>query len=289
MPKRNLLNLTLLVFVALLISLVIFKPGKNIKTLPTLTPLQASSITHIKLKRSHDKTAIELLKKDNQWVMLSPHQQPANSFRIAAILKLLSAVSFSKNDLSNLNPVEFGFDQPGAIITFNNSTKIVFGHNKSLNHHRYVKIGSDLHLIADTFYYQLAAKTESFIEHKLLPLKTKITQLHLPSLSLKKKNGAWQLTPNSESYSADSANQLIDEWQLSQAYDIKINRLATTTKPDIEITTQNNKVLRFKLGNNNNDFSLTNIDSGISYILSADRKDKLLKLPSSVHNLHNDI
>lgn len=278
MFKRNLLNIVLLALLALLISLVVLEPGKETKTPPLLTHLQASNISHIKLTRSHDKVAIELVKKDKRWIMLSPYQQPANKFRIDAILKLLSTVSFSKNDLSKLNPSEFGLDQPSASITFNNSTNIIFGHNKSLKNHRYVQIGSDLHMIADTFYYQLAANTESFIDHKLLPENIKITQIRLPSLTLQKINNAWQVSPKRISFSADAANELIDEWQLSQAYDIKIIKSSPATKPDIEITTQDNQILRFKLGHAKEDFSLINIDSGVSYILSNDRKDKLLKL-----------
>lgn len=291
MLKRHLLNIVLLAFVALLISLVVLEPGKEEKIPPLLTSLKASDITHIKLKRSHDKEAIELIKKEQGWVMLAPYQQAANKFRIDAILKLLSAVSFSKNDLSNLNPSEFGLDQPGTTITFNDSISIVFGHNKSLKNHRYVQIGSDLHMIADTFYYQLAANTESFIDHKLLPENINITQIRLPSLTLKKTNSTWQLTPTTASFSADAANQLIDEWQLSQAYDIKITKPSVTTKPDIEITTKDNKKIRFKLVATKDDFSLTNIDSGVSYILSNDRKDKLLKLSArddGDSNIDND-
>lgn len=281
MHKRNLLNIALLLFVVVLITLAALEPGKKaITSPPLLTDLKASEITHIKLKRNYDKTTIELIKKENRWVMLSPYQLAANEFRIDSLLKLLSAVSFSKNDLSKLNPSEFGLEQPLASITFNNSTSIIFGHNQSLKHHRYIKIGSELHMIADTFYYQLAANAESFISHKVLPDNIDITELRLPSLTLKKVNNRWQVTPAMTSFSADAANALIQEWQLSQAYDIKIKKIPATTRSDIEITSLNYKTLRFTLNDAMNNFSITNIDSGISYILSSDKKDMLLQLSS---------
>ena len=39
-----------------------------------------------------------------------------------------------------------------------------------------------------------------------------------------------------------------------------------------------NKIIRFKIEKNKDSFNLVNLDSGVRYILSADRKDKLLKL-----------
>ena len=279
MPKRNLLNLALLLIVISLITLVVFEPGKELPIVPpTLTNLAASDIRHIQIKRAGDNYTIELMKNDNDWVMLQPYRQSANSFRIKSILKLLSAVSFSQNNLADLNPAEFGLAPPQATITFNKTTTIEFGHNKSLKNHRYVKIDSVLHMIADTFYYQLAANAESFINHKILPEKSKIMQLTLPSIKLEMNEGKWQATPRPIPFSADSINQLIDEWQLSQAYDIKIKQIILNAKPDIQIRFKNNDVLRFKMEYSKANFSLTNIDSGVSYILSAGRKDKLLKL-----------
>lgn len=282
MSKRNLLNLGLLIFILVLIALVIYEPGKDVAiTPPTLTSLKTNDITHIKITRHHSKKNeqnIELEKISDGWMMYKPHHVAANTFRIESILKLLSTVSFSQNSLSGLNPSTFGLDNPTITITFNNKTSIVFGHNKSLKNHRYVQIGSTLHLVADTFLYQLIAKSESYISHKLLTDKSNITKLSLPSIFLKKTEGKWKLTPQDENISADSINQLISEWDLSQAYDINKIKPTPTYIPDITIKLKNNKIVRFKIEKNKNSFNLINIDSGIRYILSSDRKDKLLKL-----------
>lgn len=195
------------------------------------------------------------------------------------MLELLSTASFSQNDLSKLNKKTFGLDKPRATISFNNTT-IIFGHNKSLKNHRYIQIGSTLHLVADTFFYQISAKAESYLSHKLLPAKSKITKLDLPDMTLVKENGKWNLTPKVDDVSADSVNQLISEWQLSQAYDINKIKPEPDSKPDIIIQLDNNNKLYFKIEKNKSSFNLINIQSGIRYILSADRKDKLLKLSS---------
>lgn len=281
MSTRNLLNLALLILVLVLISFVIFEPGKDKPiTLPTLTKLKANDIQDITIKRRGDKSNLIFNKTAQGWMMLKPYRQSANGFRLDSILKLLSATSYSQNSLMNLDPDKFGLKQPLATITFN-KTAIEFGNNNSLKHHRYVKIDSTLHMIPDTFYYQLAAKAASFINHKLITENIKITELTLPALKLVQHNGKWELSPRnskSDKVSADSINKLIDEWQLSQAHDIKITKSTPKSKANIIINLSDGTTLRFKSNAHKDNFTLTNIDSGVRYILSSDRKDKLLKL-----------
>ena len=283
MSSRNILNLVLLVIVLGLVAIVAYEPGKEKPvTPPTLTQLKAKDVNNIKISRQSDQRDIELIRTAHGWVMLKPYHLPANTFRIDSIFKLLSTVSFSQNDLHKLDPINFGLDKPYATITLNNKTSIIFGHNKSLKHLRYVQIGSVLHMIADTFYYQLAAKAESFIDHQLIPKQRKITQLQLPGLKLEEKEEKWEVTPKPKHFSMDSVNELISEWQLSQAYDIgyeknKINAKAGAAT-DIHITLDNQAVIRFNIVKDPDGFALLNIDTGVKYILAKDRKDKLLKL-----------
>ena len=281
MSKRNLLNLILFTFILILVVLVVFEPGKEKPiTPPTLTNLKKDDIHHIKINRRQGEPNdqnIVFEKSTDGWMMLEPYHLRANIFRIDSILKLLSTVSFSQNNLENLDKSKFDLIIPHATITFNNKTSIVFGNNKSLKHHRYVKIDSTLHMIADTFYYQLLAKTESYIDHKLLPENNKIIKLILPGMKIEQVKGEWQAIPKADGFTADSVNQLISEWQLSQAYDIKKVKIKKNTKADIIIQLAN-KTLHFKVGNTKSDFTLTNIDTGIQYILAKDRKDKLLNL-----------
>jgi len=288
MSKRNLLNLFLFIFILALITLVAYKSGiEKAITPPTLTELKVSDIRHIKITRNSRDTAeqnVVFVKTSNGWILTQPHQQAANVFRIESILKLLSAVSLSQNNLSSLNPKQFGLDNPQASITFNNKTSIIFGNNKSLKNHRYVRIGTTLHMIADTFLYQLTAKAESYIDHKVMPEKSKITKLYIPGIQLIQTDGKWEVTPKTEHFSADSANQLISEWQLSQAYDVNIVKPQPKIRADILIHLDNKKVIRFKIKDNKDNFNLVNIDSGISYILSKDRSNKLLNLSGIEQN-----
>ena len=292
MSKRNLLNLFLLIFILTLVALVVYEPGKDKAiTPPTLTNLKVNDINHIKISRHNTKAGeqdVVFEKTNNEWVITKPYQHKANAFRIDSILKLLSAVSLSQNNLENMNQEQFGLIQPQASITFNKTTTIVFGNNKSLKHHRYVKINSTLHMIADTFLYQLTAKAESYINHKLLPEKGKIKKISLPNFKLVQNDEKWEVTPKADNFSADSANKFISEWQLSQAYDLNIVKPQPKTKADISIHLDNDKNIRFKIKNNKDSFNLINIDSGISYTLAKDRRNKLLNLPDREESEQND-
>lgn len=280
--KRNLINLVLFALIVMLVILVVYEPGKKTSvTPPKLTNLKASNIKHIQITRAStnlNEQSIEFIKNSDGWGMEKPYQLSANNFRIESLLKLLEATSLSQNNLDRLNKNTFGLDKPSATITFNDKISIVFGHNKSLKNHRYVQVGSTLHMIADTFFYQLSAKSESYINHKVLPEKGKVIKLTLPNITLEKEEAKWNVTPVAGEFSADSVNQLITEWQLSQAYDIKIDEIKNNNKADIIILLDNNKTLKFKIGKNKESFVLRNIKTNVQYIMSADRRDKLLKL-----------
>lgn len=172
MSKNNFLNIALLIFILILVAVVVYEPGKEVAiTPPMLTNIESKDVYHIKINRhsaAADEKVVEFKRTTNGWVMLKPYSVDANSFRIDSILKILSATSFSQNDLSNLDLKTFGLSNPTTTITINNNLPLVFGHNKSLKNHRYIQVASTLHMVADTFLYQLAAKTESYINHKLI-------------------------------------------------------------------------------------------------------------------------
>ncbi|MGW8228030.1 MAG: DUF4340 domain-containing protein, partial [Gammaproteobacteria bacterium] len=158
MASRLWLNLALLLFIVILLVIVIYEPGKEpVATPVSLTPLKATTISHIHIKRLSSKD-IELVKEANgQWWMHNPYHLPANEFRVQALLRLAETESLSSHTLDRLQPATYGLDRPRAIVTFDRSTQISFGDTEPLQQRRYVQIGDQLHTIADTFYYQAAA------------------------------------------------------------------------------------------------------------------------------------
>lgn len=280
MNSRHILNLGLFIVIIILVSIVLLEPGKEpVPKASVLTSIKPGSINHIYIQSQANKQYIELKKINHKWIMLQPYSLPANPYRIDSVLKILNTETHSQHDLSTLKPADFGLDKPRAVIKVTDEqakqTEIIFGHNKSLKNHRYLQVNNTLHMMVDKFHYLISGKTESFIDHKLIP-EGELTRLDLPDFSLNLENEKWQISKdNIRNYSADNVTRLLDEWKLSQAYDLeKIN--AKKLKRDISLHFANDTIIYFEIISSDNDFILLRHDNLLKYILSSDRKKALL-------------
>jgi hypothetical protein len=81
-------------------------------------------------------------------------------------------------------------------------------------------------VIEDYFSHLLMEGEGALIDHALLPPGSIIEKLQLPELTLGKTQGQWQITEasrlNSEHYSQDSLNALIDEWRYGRALTVTL-------------------------------------------------------------------
>lgn len=277
MHKRTLLNLVMLAIVMVLVAIAVYEPGKKTDTPVPLTDLAREQITQIEILRENPADTIRLEKTGQQWQMLAPYTLPANDFRIDNLLKLAAAESLAQHDLGGLDKKQFGLDKPRISIRFNNSLTIHFGGTDPLQNRRYLQVDNRLHMITDLFYYQVAADTTSFINHQLLPEDFRITGIKLPGLKLALNDAKWQLTPAGKSESADSITGLVNEWKLSQAYQLKIHK-GDLPAVDIIIQQDDTRSIQFSMIKSENDFILLRHDNRLQYILSKDRRDVLLKL-----------
>ncbi len=282
MAARLWLNLALLLLIAVLVVIVIYEPGKQPASTPvSLTSLKAATISHIHIKRATGED-IELVKQpDGEWWMYNPYHLPANAFRVQSLLRLAETESLSQHPLDQLQPAKYGLDQPRAVVTFDRSTQISFGDTEPLQQRRYVQIGDQLHTIADTFYYQAAANPTVYLNHALLPPAAKITKLVLPDMQLVFKEGQWQRTPPHPDYSADASIELINNWRLAQALELRPTEVKDA-KADIEIFLADQpESLRFKRVQTEEETSLIRLGMGLQFVLANDAFDKLFTLPEA--------
>lgn len=282
MASRLWLNLALLLFIAILVIIVIYEPGKEPVPAPTrLTQLTPATITHIHIKRVTGRD-IELVKEtDGQWWMHNPYHLPANEFRVQSLLRLAETESLSNHALDQLQPETYGLDQPRAIVTFDRGTQISFGDTEPLQQRRYLQIGDQLHTIIDTFYYQAAANPTIYLNHALLPPTAKILKLVLPDLQLAFKDGQWQRTPSHPEYSTDASIELINTWRHAQALELRASDIKDA-KADIEISlAEQPEPLRYKLLKTEDETSLIRLGMGLQYVIANDTYDKLLALPEA--------
>lgn len=288
MSSRNLLNLVLFGIVLVLIVIVVVEPGKTPETtLTTLTTLKQDDISHILIQRDTG-IDIELQKTGGKWQMLKPFLLPANDFRMQSLLRLLETESYSQNDLSKLDISKFSLDKPRAKITFNHQYTILFGGNEPLQQRRYVQADNTLHLILDTFYYQLAAHETTYLDHSLLGGKQNINRLELPALTVEFKEGKWHAMPKQENISADAVTDLINQWRNTQAIKMQpVNEVISKDIAKIFFKDQEQPIV-FHIQKNKGETALIRKDIGLAYILSEDVLKKLLNLAISDNDKTND-
>jgi len=281
MSSRNLLNLVLLGTVLALIVIIVIEPGKTPEpTNPRLTTLKQDEINHIFIQRNTGKD-IELEKINASWQMRKPYQLPANDFRMQSLLRLVEAESHSQNDLSKLDSKKFGLDKPRARITFNKQQTILFGNNEPLQQRRYVQTDNILHLIIDTFYYQLAARETTFIDHGLLAGKQDIVKLELPELLIEFKDGKWQTTPKNENISADAVTDLINQWRNTQAIEMREAKKHTSKKTAKVYFKDQEQPMIFSILDSKDETTLIRNDVGLEYVITIDNLKKLLSLTAA--------
>lgn len=286
MTSRTLLNLALLLIVLILVAVVMLEPGKKPEPKPELlTSMKASAVKQIKIVR-RDKGTIELQKQSDHWRMLTPFKLPANNYKVESVLNLLKTESVARYDLAKLDPARFDLVKPVVSIDFNDSLKIDFGNIAPLQKQRYVRIGKQLHLIPDYYYYQLIGSATDYLDHALIPEGKKIRRLELPTLTLALKDGKWMLTPKDESYSADAYTDLLNEWQHAHALELrplKDKNKKNLPHKQIHILLQgNNKPITYSLQQTDDKFILIRADKNIEYVMPKDKAGSLLKLQKSV-------
>ena len=282
MASRLWLNLALLLLLGILLLVVVYEPGKEIKS-PTakLTQLSPETVTHIHLQRVTGKD-IELVKvSDNQWWMHNPYHLPANNFRVQSLLRLTQADSLSSHPLKDLQPATYGLDKPRAVVTFNRTEQIKFGDTEPLQQRRYVQAGDQLHTVVDTFYYQAAGSPTNYLAHNLLPAGVDIVKLVLPDLKMVRQEGQWQRTPPHAELSADASIELINQWRHAQALKLRPTEIKDG-KADIEIYIKSQpEPFRFKLLQTEDETSLIRLGIGIQYIVTDEVYQRLLSLPAA--------
>lgn len=282
MSSRNLLNLGLLIFIVILVILLIYTPGKDEPAKTKLTTLKQGDITHIKFTRN-TLPPVALTKQNGHWYMSDPYQVPANDFQVQTLLRLIETNSLARYDLHGKDLTKYKLDKPQASITFNDALTIEFGGTAALNQNRYVRIGDTMHLIIDTFFYQLNTKATYFVSHALLPSGSQITLLQLPDLKLELQDGKWNTSPQQEGFSADATTELINAWQFGQAMDIqpytkKLNPESIKETITVALKKQHHPI-QLELIKSNEKFILGRRDLGLQYIFPMETAEQLLRLP----------
>ncbi|MEJ2142728.1 MAG: hypothetical protein P8Y24_10330, partial [Gammaproteobacteria bacterium] len=149
--------------------------------------------------------------------------------------------------------------------------------NEPLQQRRYVQINNTLHTITDSFYYQVASKVSTFIDHGLLAKDSAITKLELPEFTAELTEGKWQVNPQPENFSADAVTELINHWRNTQAIEIaKADKIRTGK--NITVYIKDKPPVNFTIVKNDTGIALVRNDIGLAYNISEDNFNGLTRL-----------
>ncbi len=279
MNKRNLLNLGLLALIGLLILLVVYEPGiEKPAELPALLQLDKAAVKQIAIHRDGQQD-IELQRQaDGQWLVTSPLQYPADQYRTDSLLRVTTIKSLGSFAAEPQKLAAYNLAESRVSLTLNGDTTIVFGGSTPLDHRRYVMVNERVHLIADTLYYHLIGNYPTFLRKQLLNEGSRIEAITLPELSVKWQDDRWQLSPEPEAFSADQVTQLLDQWRLASALEIRPYDNNPGEKITIKITGEE-QPLELLLTSHEPDLVIARPVLGIQYHFDASHSDKLLQLP----------
>lgn len=280
MNKRNLLNLGLLIFIAVLVLLTVYEPGIEPPTpTPTLLKLDKEAITRIAISRENQPD-VELVKNDKgEWWMEKPLHYPAETFRIDSLLRITELKSLSSFAAEKEKLATFQLDKPQATLTLNGNTTLAFGGSTPLDHRRYVMEAGRVHLTTDSYYYYLIGKFPIFLRKQLLDNGSVIEALTLPGLSVTQQEGHWQLVPEPGSFSADQVTQLIDNWKHASALEVKPYGGADGEKITLTLKGQE-QPLELLLTAREPDLVFARPELGLEFHFDAASASELLQLPA---------
>lgn len=165
MRSRWMVNLLLLIVVALL-SIAARRELEQDRRVPTLTELTPETISEIRLERP-GAPPVELLRNAGGWRMESPYRVSANETRISQLLGIAETPVFRSVPEGDAAP-RLGLEPPNALLSMDGLT-LRFGNTDPIDHHRYVAVSGQVHLIGDGFRHHLTAPAEDYVSPRLLP------------------------------------------------------------------------------------------------------------------------
>jgi hypothetical protein len=221
MNRRWLLNISLLVIIAVLAVIALWRPGiEKPAAKPPLTVIKTADIKRIAITRTNTR-GIVLQRSDGNWKMVKPGTGRTNPFVVNDVLRILNArnqQALPPDAMQQLN--RFGLDRPRARLQLD-QLEILFGDSNPVNNLQYVLVQDRIAMIDTSYFWAVARTYTDFLSKRLIEIDRKPVALSLPGYRLSLEKGTWQTYPQQKDLSADRIKQLVDEWHYAQALSVK--------------------------------------------------------------------
>jgi len=271
MNSRNLVNLSLLIF--LIIAATIFINSKNTDTNSArLTSLELNEITDIEIYKANKRNIVFIKKTDDIWYMEKPYQIKAHQFRINTLLSLSQTAVKESYAIDALNLSDYALDKPRAHISFNN-TDILFGKTNTINNKRYLSAENKMTLINDQTYPLVSAHASSFISLSLLDDDFKIIKIKTPKAVIQRdKDYLWQ-SLGDHRLNADQIQSFLEHWKSAKAFAVH-EMVNKAPLGKITISSKNDNVI-FHITDDDPWLILSRPDLNIEYHIDKSMKNIL--------------
>ncbi|HEX5636825.1 MAG TPA: DUF4340 domain-containing protein [Gammaproteobacteria bacterium] len=276
MQTRLLLNLFLFITVLALAvtAWFVYQDKHAVNYLSSLPPAQVNRIV---IPREHGD--IILSATGDNWRMEKPYKLPAHNFRVQSLLGLLQTPVNQSYASSELDLSQLGLMPARASILFNDR-EIRFGKANPVNHKRYLFSEQRVYLLDDSLYPLVSAEAASLVSLSLLEPGMTIQTISLPDITLKKMPDKTWHDQHGKSVSADSAQQLLDNWRDASAYAVHAYMSRDKARA-VKLELDNQTTIHFLVATDNNAVIIGHPEAGVEYHLDAQYADSLLNIPSN--------
>jgi hypothetical protein len=285
MSSRNLINLALVCLAAILILVIVYRPGLAPEPVPqTLTALTGDGTSRIQVTRTAREPLIFTRHADN-WLLAGSNELPVSDFQIRSLLAILQARPARSYPADSLDLEALGLKPPQATLILDD-TRLEIGLTDALDNLRYVQSGNTVFLLADKYQHLINADWSSFVERKLLPANARLTRLQLPELALSRTAGdQWQLSPDDPAFSTDALTSLVSSWEQATAYYVR--RYQDSSGGDTITLEFSNTAepVTFHIVAHTPELILARPDWGIQYHLQSDMAQALLTIPGNTQEM----
>jgi len=183
---------------------------ENTPPLSALKPAQAQRVT---LARP-GQPAIELERRDEQWLLTAPLRARADEFQVLRMLSLLETrpvAQFPATDLTR-----FDLQEPAAQLTVD-GVNYAFGGINAVTREQYVMRGETVHVVPLHHGAALPADPVALIRRVLLNENEIPAAIMLPKFGVRREGGRWTLTPPDEAAGPDELQGFVDRWRQASA------------------------------------------------------------------------
>lgn len=283
MSSRNFLNLVLLIVVATLVLVVIYKPGKKVTPVVKLTDLKRSAINKIEISRYGSTKKVVLMKHGETWQMLEPYKVSANTIKVDAVTELAETTANASYPIkAGQDLKQYGLDKPQVTVLLNDKVKLEFGTIEPLKFQRYIREDNTLYLTFDGSFSNLDVPPSEFVDHVMLPELSTIEKLDLPKLSLSPEGHAWKATPPVKDLSNDRVNELFSKWMNAVASEVLPYTPAKVSEQAKVYLKGQAQPLVFDVLYEEHAISFGRADLGLKYKFTEETGTPLLALPPKI-------